>query len=109
MAQQDTNHTGRPYDRQRLAVIYDTYHQPIYEYIYRRIGHVDTARELAADVFRALLEAVQQGRSPAISVRAWLYRTAHNLVVDEYRRQTHRQHLDVTTLLLPVADTAADE
>jgi RNA polymerase sigma-70 factor (ECF subfamily) len=51
------------------------------------------ASDLAAEVFHRLLRSVQQKGFPECEMRAWLYRTAHNLVVDHYRRQTHRQHL----------------
>jgi RNA polymerase sigma-70 factor (ECF subfamily) len=54
---------------------------------------VQTAQDLAADVFKRLLQALHRGQSPEREIRAWLYRTAHNLVIDHYRRQQHRQHL----------------
>ena len=51
-----------------------------------------TARDLTADVFHRLLQAVQKGKGPSRNAKAWLYRTAHNLVVDYYRRQQFRNH-----------------
>ena len=83
----------RPIDKSALTAIYDEYHLPIYRYIYRQVGDVETARDLAADVFRRLLLAVKQGYGPQDNPKAWLYRTAHNLVIDHYRRQKHRNHL----------------
>jgi RNA polymerase sigma-70 factor (ECF subfamily) len=50
------------------------------------------ARDLTADVFQRLLQAVQNGTGPQRSVKAWLFRTAHNIVVDYYRRQQFRDH-----------------
>ena len=80
-------------DRTELAAIYDEYQPLMYRYIYRQVGQVDTARDLTADLFRCLLQAVQNGRGPDQNVRAWLYRAAHNTVVDHYRYQRYRQHL----------------
>ena len=54
---------------------------------------METARDLTADVFQRLLQALQGGGGPERQVRPWLYRTAHNRVVDHYRRQAHRDHL----------------
>ena len=87
-------------DRGALAAIYDEYHQPIYRYIYRQVSDVETARDLTAEVFRRLLQAVQQGKGPDQNLRAWLYRSAHNVVVDHYRRQQHRQHLPLEEQLV---------
>jgi len=80
-------------DRETLAGIYEQFHEPIYSYVYRRVNDVEMASDLAAEVFHRLLRSVQQKGFPECELRAWLYRTAHNLVVDHYRRQTHRQHL----------------
>ncbi len=80
-------------DRAALAAIYDEYHPLIYRYIYRQTGDVEVARDLAADVFQRLLQGLQHRAGPQQQVAGWLYRTAHNLVVDYYRRQQHRRTL----------------
>lgn len=78
-------------DRRALAAIYDEFRQPIYGYIYRQIEEVETARDLTADVFRRLLQASVDGRGPDRNAKAWLFRTAHNVVVDYYRSQQVRR------------------
>lgn len=85
--------SNRGLDRDSLATIYDVCHPLIYRYIYRLVGEVETARDLAADVFQRLLWTAQNGSGPPRNPEAWLYRAAHNIVVDYYRRQEHRQHL----------------
>lgn len=80
-------------DQQSLVEIYDTYCQPIYRYIYRQIGEVETSREITSEVFNKLLETVRSRLLEIKHIKAWLYRTAHNLVIDHYRRQRHRNHL----------------
>jgi len=81
--------------REKLAGIYDQYYQPIYSYVYRQVSDVETASDLTAEVFSRLLRVAQGDGFPEQQVRAWLYRTAHNLVIDHYRRQAHRQHLSL--------------
>lgn len=79
------------YSKQKLTEIYDEHYLPIYRFVYRRVGDVETARDLTADIFRKLLEA--EHRAVQIdNVSAWLYRTAHNTVVDFYRKQKFRRH-----------------
>ncbi len=92
--------TGHSNDRAALAAAYDQFHLPIYRYIYRQVGDVETARDLAAESFRRLLAAVKQGHGPSDNLKAWLYRTAHNLVIDFYRRRKHRDHLPLDDNLL---------
>ena len=94
----------RAFDRVRLAAIYDEYCQPIYRYVYRQVGDVETARDLTAEVFHRLLRAAQGGSSPDRHPKAWLYRTAHNIVVDYYRRQQHRCHLPLDDELINADD-----
>lgn len=80
-------------DRKTLATIYDDYQPLIYRYIYRRTGEIEVARDLTAGVFERFLQAVGKGKGPAGNLRAWFYRVAHNIVVDHYRRQQHRNHV----------------
>lgn len=87
-------------DRNTLAAIYDEYHPPIYRYIYRQIGDVETARDLTAEVFRRFLQAIQNGSGPTDHLQGWLYRVAHNTTVDYFRRDQYRQHLPLKEELL---------
>jgi len=95
---------ARVFDRAAITGIYDDYHEAIYRYCYRQVSDVEIARDLSADVFRRFLQALKQGKGPEDNARAWLFQTAHNLVVDHYRRRQHRQHLPLNDLL-----AAADE
>lgn len=91
-------------DRAALVAIYDDYHPPIYRYIYRQIGEVEASRDLTAEVFQHFLQALQRGQGPEQHLKAWLYRTAHNLVVDYYRRQQYRRHLALDEGLVNATD-----
>ncbi len=82
----------RGLDEAALAEVFDLYYQPLYRYIYHHVGHVATAEDLTAEVFRRLLEQLYRRRGPKQHLRAWLYRVAHNLVIDDARRNTRRKH-----------------
>jgi len=73
-----------------LEEIYDTFSARIYSYIYHRIGDAAVAEDLTGDVFVRMLEALRTERAWSTSLQGWLYRIAHNLVVDHFRRQTKR-------------------
>jgi RNA polymerase sigma-70 factor (ECF subfamily) len=83
---------ARKYDQDALSWVYQEYHEAIYRYIYHHLGETHTAQDLTGDVFRRFLQALQNGGGPTRQLRAWLYRVAHNLVVDELRRRQHRDH-----------------
>jgi RNA polymerase sigma-70 factor (ECF subfamily) len=78
---------AKQYDPEALAELYDRYAPKMYAYIYRRINDAALAEDLTSELFLRMLRAIQSERTWRKSFRAWLYRIAHNLVVDVYRRQ----------------------
>jgi RNA polymerase sigma-70 factor (ECF subfamily) len=100
---------AKAFDRQTLAAIYDEYHPQIYRYISRQVEDMDTARDLTSDVFNRFLGALESGQGPDQSVRAWLYRAAHNIVVDHYRRRQFRAHLPLPEQLVDADANPAEE
>lgn len=84
---------ARDFDQDALAEIYDRYADKIYHYIFHRVGSRPVAEDLTADVFVRMLEAVERDRFAQTSLRAWLYRLAHNIVVDHYRARSNEQPL----------------
>jgi RNA polymerase sigma-70 factor, ECF subfamily len=92
------------YDAAALREIFDSYYDRIYSYIYRRTGQSSLCEDLAAEVFVRLLEAIKTGRGPRTSLLAWLYRVAHNLVVDHYRQQSKAVMQTLEEWLVSVPD-----
>lgn len=70
-----------------LSELYDRYELKIYSYIYRRTNEQVLAEDLTAQVFLKMLEAIRNERAWHSSFSGWLYRIAHNLVIDHYRRR----------------------
>jgi RNA polymerase sigma-70 factor (ECF subfamily) len=83
---------ARDLEEEALAAIFDHYYPPIYRYIYHHVGHIETAEDLAAKVFQRLLQQFHADSGPEHHLKAWLYRVAGNLIIDESRRQQHRDH-----------------
>jgi len=84
---------AREYDPEALGEIYDGYSEKIYHYIYRYLGEARLAEDLTAQVFLKLLEAIKASKGPRTHLSAWLYRVAHNLVVDHFRRRPREESL----------------
>ena len=78
---------ARSGDERALARVYDEYAPAIYRYAYRLTGHEGTAQDATSETFHKLLVSLRDGGGPTDNLSAWLYRVAHNVVVDGYRRQ----------------------
>lgn len=71
-------------DRQALEQLVRQYYDPVYRYIFYRVKHRETAEDLTQDVFVKLTQSIARYR-PTASFSAYLYRIAHNTLVDYYR------------------------
>lgn len=73
-------------DKQALLEIYEHYSPEIFRYACRMLGDNDLAEDCVADTFLRLLIAVRGGTLLG-NIRAYLYRVAHNWIIDHYRRR----------------------
>jgi RNA polymerase sigma-70 factor, ECF subfamily len=78
------------YDDAAIGELYDRYEAKIYAYIYRRTGEQTLAEDLTGQVFLKMLEAIHNQKAWHSSFSGWLYRIAHNLVIDHYRQRDHQ-------------------
>ncbi len=72
--------------------LYQRYLDPIYRYVYLRIGDASDAEDITEQVFLKAWEALPGYRPNGNPFVCWLYRIAHNVVVDFHRRHKHETH-----------------
>ncbi|OGN88352.1 MAG: hypothetical protein A2Z74_06770 [Chloroflexi bacterium RBG_13_46_9] len=70
----------------RLAALYEEYYDKIARYIYVRIGDKSESEDLASEVFLKALKAIKSYRDSGPPMQAWLFKIAHNMVVDHLRK-----------------------
>jgi RNA polymerase sigma-70 factor (ECF subfamily) len=70
--------------------LYDRHNQPIFRYVWSRVGDAQLAEDLTGEVFTRMVVHLPNYRTTGIPFRAWLYRVAHNLIVDHHRREGSR-------------------
>lgn len=71
-----------------FRVIHDRYRQRLYAYARQMLGGSGSdAEDVMQDVFLRAYRALRVDERP-VSLRAWLYRVAHNRCVDQLRRPT---------------------
>jgi RNA polymerase sigma-70 factor (ECF subfamily) len=83
-------------DQDAFAELYTAYVEKIYKYVYYKVGDPSEAEDLCEQVFLKAWEAIGRYTWCGYPFSSWLYRLAHNLVVDHYR--TRRE-------ILPLNDT----
>lgn len=71
-------------DSDSFAKLYDLFIHPIYRYIYYRAG-AGEAEDLTELVFLKTWENIRQYRSGQRNFSSWIFRIAHNVVIDFYR------------------------
>ena len=96
---------AKAYDADALTAIYDRYESKIYSYVYHRVGDPNVAQDLTSQAFLRMLEAIQNEQAWRSSFSGWLYRIAHNLIVDFYRRRGRTNQSSLEDLTVLVAST----
>jgi RNA polymerase sigma-70 factor (ECF subfamily) len=72
-------------DKEAFGDLYERHLDEIQRYIYYRVANRFDAEDLTETVFLRAWEALPRLNADHVNLRAWLYRIAHNLVVDYYR------------------------
>jgi RNA polymerase sigma-70 factor (ECF subfamily) len=96
-------------DPDALGELYDLYAPLMYSYLYRRVQDAAVAEDLTSEVFVRMLRALQAGQEWHTSLRAWLYRVAHNLAMDHFRRQPAVPPLQLDERLIAHEDDVDDQ
>ena len=73
-----------------VGELYDRHHESIFRYVRSRVGDQSLAEDLTGEIFTRMLVSLPDYRLRGIPFRAWLYRIAHNRVVDHYRKEDGR-------------------
>ncbi len=77
-------------DPEAFAQVYDLYITPIYRFIYFKVATRQDAEDLTSEVFLRIWQYITETEEAIENLRALLYRTARNLVIDFYRQKAKR-------------------
>jgi RNA polymerase sigma-70 factor, ECF subfamily len=91
-------------DVEAVGQLYDGYHEHIFRYVWSRVRDQQVAEDLTGEVFTRLVSHLPTYREQEAPFRAWLYRIAHNLMVDHFRVENGRSHTPLH-LAEPVYET----
>jgi RNA polymerase sigma-70 factor (ECF subfamily) len=81
-------------DRAAYSALYERYLDKIYKYIYFKVGDASDAEDLTSHTFLKAWDAIGDYEWRNYPFGAWLFRIAHNLIVDYHRARREAVRLD---------------
>lgn len=80
-------------EKDAFGELYDVYLPKIYRFVFLKVGRRADAEDLCHQVFLSAWRNIRTYRSRGFPFSSWLYRIAHNAVIDYYR--TWKEHVDI--------------
>lgn len=81
-------------DQTAFTQLYNANFDRIYRYIYTRVRSQAEAEDLTQDVFIKALEAIGNYKWRDLPFSAWLFKIAHNTVIDHVRKLSREKRAD---------------
>jgi RNA polymerase sigma-70 factor (ECF subfamily) len=88
-------------DIEAFGDLYTLYLNPIYRYVFYHVRDKMTAEDITEEVFIKAWKAIDSCKGKEHTFSSWLYRIAHNQMVDKLRSTQKRQAVEVHTQSLP--------
>ncbi len=84
-----------------IGSLYEQYYERIVRYIFVRIHNQSEAENLGGDVFVRALQSMDSYRGHTEQMRGWLFKIAHNLVVDYLRKTGNHNDISMDGMETP--------
>ncbi len=92
-------------DQAALTQLYEENFDKIYRYIAVKIGDRTEAEDMTQQVFLNALQSISSYKSKGLPFSSWLYRIAHNLIVDYLRKISKKNSVPLDeSLPIPAHD-----
>lgn len=102
------HHNLRQENMQDFIEIYDQYAERIYNFIYYKTHHKETAEDLTSETFVKALSKFDSFDKNKGSLSSWIYRIARNTVIDFYRTKNNIINIDDVWDLSEDSDISQD-
>lgn len=87
-------------EQKAFAQLYEANFDRVYRYVVLRIGDKTEAEDMSQQVFLKALRSISSFKWQGTPFTAWLFRIAHNQVVDYLRKKTNQPATDVDESLV---------
>jgi RNA polymerase sigma-70 factor (ECF subfamily) len=88
-------------DQEAFTELYEAYFDKIYRYIMLKTGDRTEAEDMTQQVFLKALKSLSTYQWRDVPFSAWLYRIAHNQMVDYFRKTTRQPTTELTEAITP--------
>ena len=102
--EQDLVHRAQNGDKEAFTELYEAYFGKLYRYVVVRIGNRAEAEDMTQQVFVKAYKSISSYRWRGVPFSAWLFRIAHNLVVDFFRKESTRPTVPLEESLMASND-----
>lgn len=91
-------------DREAFGELYEAHFDKIYRYVMLKIGNRAEAEDMAQQVFLKAYKSIPSYKWKGVPFSAWLFRIAHNQMVDFVRRASKRPTVPLEESLVVSGD-----
>ena len=95
-------------DRPSFGALYEHFFDRIYRYVSFKTGSASEAEDITGEVFVRMLESIHKFKWQGHPFSSWLFRIAHNLVVDHFRKIGKRNVVSLDNSTTHVEAVAVD-
>ncbi len=88
--------------------LYEAYYDKIYRYVMFKTGDSLEAEDLTEEVFLRMLESIGSFKWQGYPFTSWLFRIAHNLVIDYYRKAGRQKKTSLDDAMRVVGTDGVD-
>lgn len=88
--EQDLVRRARQGDKEAFASLYESHFNRIYRYVVVKLGKKTEAEDMTQQVFIKAYKSIGSYQMQGVPFSAWLFRIAHNQIVDYIRRESKR-------------------
>lgn len=88
--------------KEKFSQIYDQYIDKIYRFIFLKVNSQEVAQDLTSETFLRTWKKFKDNiNNPINNLKAFLYKTARNLVIDYYRNKDKFKLVSIDSVLMP--------
>ncbi|MCI0441503.1 MAG: RNA polymerase sigma factor [Chloroflexi bacterium] len=95
-------------DAASFAALYERFYDQIYRYVAFKTSNATEAEDITGEVFVKMLESISSFRWQGYPFSSWLFRIAHNLVIDSFRRKGRKKTVSLDAVASTASASSAD-
>ena len=101
-------HSAQAGDSAAFEALYDHFYDRIYRYVSFKAGDPTAAEDITEDVFLRMLKSIGSYKHRGHPFSSWLFRIAHNLVADYFRKKGREKSVPLDKVLAVVGESSID-